>query len=118
MVAAGPGTFIHHLIEAAGGVNALDETKVRYPLLGREAILSLDPEVIIETAMESGGGGDISGILPGWEDLRAVRAGRAHRLEDDTLLRPGPRIVEALDRLAVLFHPGLVLGTEDPEVER
>jgi ABC-type hemin transport system substrate-binding protein len=35
----------------------------------------------------------------------AAVAGRVYRLEDDLLLRPGPRIVDGLEQMAAKIHP-------------
>jgi len=44
---------------------------------------------------------------PGWNTLRAVEAGRIHCLSEDLYGRPGPRLVEGLERLAQVVHPEL-----------
>ncbi len=50
---------------------------------------------------------DVSKVAarPGWERLRAVKAGRVHRLPEELFGRPGPRLVEGLERLARVVHP-------------
>jgi iron complex transport system substrate-binding protein len=46
--------------------------------------------------------------LPGWNDLAAVRAGRVYAADGNAYFnRSGPRLVESLEILAHLFHPGL-----------
>ena len=41
--------------------------------------------------------------------LPAVRNGRTHAVDADGLIvRPGPRLVDGVEALAELFHPGLV----------
>ncbi|HLC20882.1 MAG TPA: cobalamin-binding protein [Candidatus Methylomirabilis sp.] len=42
---------------------------------------------------------------PGWERLRAVKAGRIHCLPEELFGRPGPRLVEGLEALARVVHP-------------
>ena len=43
---------------------------------------------------------------PGWDELRAVRGGRAYAVDGHHLLnRPGPRLVESLEVLAGCLHP-------------
>ncbi len=50
---------------------------------------------------------DVSKIAerPGWERLRAVQAGRVHCFPEELFGRPGPRLVEGLERLARVVHP-------------
>ena len=43
----GPGSFIHQLIEAAGGANIAGETSTAYPRLAMEVVQALDPEIIV-----------------------------------------------------------------------
>ncbi len=103
LVAVGPGTFLDRLIIAAGGDNMLGASPVRYPLISGEQIIAADPGVIVVDVF----GQNTAALerLDGWRDLKAVRGGRVHLLRDDTLLRPGPRIMEGLELLARLLHP-------------
>ena len=41
-----------------------------------------------------------------WTDITAVRTGRLHTIPSDIINRPGPRIVEALEAMIGIFHPG------------
>jgi hypothetical protein len=44
--------------------------------------------------------------LPGWGRLRAVRAGQVYPVDPNGCLsRPGPRLVDGIERLAEIFHP-------------
>jgi iron complex transport system substrate-binding protein len=45
--------------------------------------------------------------LPGWSDIRAIRAGRVVRLPADLLNRPGPQVAVAARALRDALHPGL-----------
>ena len=47
---------------------------------------------------------------PGWNDLPAVRSGEVYLIDHSTLSRPGPRVVDGLELLAQLTHPGLFDG--------
>lgn len=43
---------------------------------------------------------------PGWAELRAVRSGRVFLLDGNRhCSRPGPRLPDALEMLAGIFHP-------------
>jgi iron complex transport system substrate-binding protein len=43
---------------------------------------------------------------PEWRRLRAVRAGRVHPVDaNGCFSRPGPRLVDGIERLAEIFHP-------------
>ena len=52
---------------------------------------------------------------PGWADLPAVRSGEVYLIDHSTLSRPGPRVVDGLELLAELTHPGLFSGLVPPD---
>jgi len=43
--------------------------------------------------------------LPGAAGLRALRDGRLVSVGQGSFFRPGPRIVDSLERLAAILHP-------------
>ena len=45
---------------------------------------------------------------PGWAALRAVRDGRVFVLLEAAFGRPGPRLVDGVELLCGLLHPGLL----------
>jgi iron complex transport system substrate-binding protein len=47
LTAAGPGTLLHDMLQIAGGTNALPQAAILYPVLDRERLLALRPDVII-----------------------------------------------------------------------
>ncbi len=104
IVVAGPGSFPSEMLSLAGADNAQTRGD-RYPTIGLEHALALDPDVVLDAAM-GGEGAPIGPGTPGWERLRAVRAGRVHRLSDMNVLRPGPSFAEGVTALALALHPG------------
>jgi iron complex transport system substrate-binding protein len=106
----GAGTYAHDVILEAGGRNLAASAPSLWPRLDMEAILSADPEVILVTVQPEEGL-DRRALLeryrahPVWAGLKAVRSGRVHPVDADTLNRPGPRIAEALPALLGLLHP-------------
>ena len=45
--------------------------------------------------------------LPLYKDLRAVQEGRVYELDENMLVRQGPRLIEGLEILADLFEGSL-----------
>jgi iron complex transport system substrate-binding protein len=43
----------------------------------------------------------------GWGGIQAVRDNRILAFNDDLVSRPGPRMIDALEELARVFHPEL-----------
>ncbi|MCI0372202.1 MAG: cobalamin-binding protein [candidate division NC10 bacterium] len=106
LITAGRGSIIDDLVRLAGGENVAGGIALRYPRLGLEEVLRVDPEVILLAGMGS------RPLRPesvrgweGWQVLRAVQAGRVRSLDGDLLHRPGPRIVEGLEAIARALHP-------------
>jgi iron complex transport system substrate-binding protein len=104
LVAAGSRTHIGELLSLAGGENITGETQQSWPILSAETIVARAPEVIIEAGM----GSERDAEKNRWQDLSslpAVKEGRIYPYPSDKILRPGPRIGEALEELARLIHP-------------
>lgn len=102
MLVAREGTYTGDAIVRAGGRFALEGTAT-LAQVSPEAILAADPDVLLW----AGSARDLAALIaePGWADLRAVRAGRAHAVSRAELLIPGPRTVDGIERLAALLHP-------------
>jgi iron complex transport system substrate-binding protein len=99
VVAAGPGTFGHQLIERAGGTNVLADAGSNYPRIDIEKILELDPEVLLDA---SGMGRD-AGTADFWSQfstIRAVKQDRVFYLTETAVMRPGPRLPRGLEYIA------------------
>jgi len=110
VVVAGGGSFPDEMLRLAGAENAITGEKQRFPTLGIERVLALDPDVVLDAtggAMREGI--SISPDLPGWSEARAVREGRLIVVSDDRILRPGPRVGQGLALLARSLHPGAPL---------
>lgn len=99
----GHGTLHGSAIAAAGGRNVAP-VGGGPPLLGLERLLSLDPESIVIVGGGEAGAGATLASLQALTTLTAARAGRLHALPDPGLLVPGPRILELVARLRLLFN--------------
>jgi len=106
LIAAGPAAYIHDLVEMAGGGNVVRERSVPYPRLSWEEVVGAAPEVILVASHR-----DLSDRPPmgeawrEWQSVPAVRSGRIVAVQGDTIHRPGPRVAEAVERLARAIHP-------------
>jgi iron complex transport system substrate-binding protein len=103
---AGPGSFADEMIRRAGGINVIEHGGA-YPTIGVEQVLVLDPDVVVNAAIaETHGSQRIGRDSPGWSKVRAVARGDVRAVEDETVLRPGPRVGEGLAVLAQAIHAG------------
>jgi iron complex transport system substrate-binding protein len=103
----GPGSFIHELIELAGGTNIAARTGSAFPQLSVEEIVSADPEVIVLGDSDYGVTKEQVAARPGWSGVTAVRTGRVAAISGDLVSRPGPRVVEAAELYAKILHPAV-----------
>jgi iron complex transport system substrate-binding protein len=101
LVAAGPGSYPDELLGILGARNVVAGRRA-WPVVPLETAAALDPEVVVDAAVrEHGGPGGSLLAIP------AVRRGAVVRMSDDAALRPGPRLVQALEELLPAIHPGL-----------
>ena len=104
----GQDTFIHNLIEDAGGVNIFADI-AGFQSVDIEAVIGRDPEVIIVTAMGGTASGTWEWVLtePRLAGVSARQNGRVYYVEANWVERPGPRIVLGLEVVAKCIHPGI-----------
>jgi iron complex transport system substrate-binding protein len=114
IVSVGTDTFIHELIEKAGGTN-LAAGDTPYPRFSREQVLGLSPEVIIITSMARAA--VFERVKEEWSSWPSLPAVQNHKIfiEDSNLFdRPSPRLVDALELLAKLIHPEFIKESLSP----
>ncbi len=116
LITVGPGSFIHHLIELAGGRNAAERASAPYPRLTMEEVLTQNPDILLFPI------GEFEGIPQAeqdrwkrWDSLSAVQEGKLFQIQSDLLNRPGPRVIKGLRQLVTLLHPDVSPG--DPVAE-
>ena len=101
--AAGPGSFYDDLIRLAGHRNAAAVGGRAYAPLSLEAILTTDPDVIIELTPDgttrTEGDAQARRIWGKVGPLRAVEAGRVHVLQGQAHFILGPRIAQTFEAL-------------------
>jgi iron complex transport system substrate-binding protein len=101
----GRDSYLHDLIELAGGRNLGADQPGGYFHCNAEWVITNAPEIIIAPAMTRDKGNDIS-LRPGWESIPAVRNGRIYAaLDQDILYRLGPRLLDGLRLLHACIHP-------------
>jgi iron complex transport system substrate-binding protein len=112
----GPGSFIHQLIEAAGGANIAADTSTAYPRFALEEVLARDPELIVfPVGTAEGIPEDDQQQWRRWSSLSAVKHNRLVLMPSVLVDRPGPRIVEGLELLAKAIHPEAFTGESEEE---
>jgi iron complex transport system substrate-binding protein len=105
------GHWTPELVRLAGGQPVLSqegEYSVRIPWADLRAA---NPDVLVIACCGHGVERTredlpLLGTLPGWNQMRAVRAGRVYVVDGSAYFsRPGPRVVDTLEILATVIHP-------------
>lgn len=118
LITAGPHTFIADAIRIAGGISISDDLSGEWPRLSLEDALHRDPDIILFPKSESFSPSlDEFQQLPGWKDFRAVKNHRMYFVSD-TINRPSPRLIDAMEEVARILHSEQKPAAHDPESPR
>ena len=98
-VAAGKGSYLNDLCRAAGFVNVLEQVPPSYSVISFDTIAGLDPDWIILPEGEIGKESREEFV----GKIRAVNKKiMIGEISADLIMRPGPRVVEGVEKLAEL----------------
>jgi iron complex transport system substrate-binding protein len=109
LMTAGKGTFIDDLITLAGGRNIASGAGTGFINFASEVLFKDNPEVYVAPIGSQSNPGQISS-RPGYDQLKAVHDKRVFTIQDDLVVRPGPRLALGLQELARMFHPEASAG--------
>ncbi|MFJ5714668.1 ABC transporter substrate-binding protein [Neobacillus sp. NPDC093127] len=101
----GTNTFMHEMLESIQATNAAEEHE-GWVKLTEEEIVKLNPDVIITTYgyyVEN----PKEQVLArkGWAEVPALKNKQVFDVDNDTVTRPGPRLIEGVETLAELIYP-------------
>jgi ABC-type Fe3+-hydroxamate transport system substrate-binding protein len=110
LTAVAPGTFLDEMLQAAGGRNVLEKGGMLYPVLDRERLIALDPQVIVLITPDAGSAA--AGDAPTRDPLAALKLPEAMKprivqLTDPTALLPSTSMPRIAAGLARGLHPEL-----------
>jgi iron complex transport system substrate-binding protein len=101
--AAGAASFIGELLARLGARNIVPAALGPFPRINPELVVRGDPDVIMIAERDAGSLAD----RPGWTQMRAVRERRICTFtssESEVLVRPGPRMAEAVQLMAACLQ--------------
>jgi iron complex transport system substrate-binding protein len=98
LVVSGPNSFAGELLTDAGGLNVVETSTNPFMNYDVERAISKKPDVILDAADVGGPNRDRFLALPGFKTARVVKLGAS-------ALRPGPRLIEALEEIFHALHP-------------
>ncbi len=99
LVVAGPGSLPDELLRICGAENVVKGERA-WPVYPLEKAVAADPDVVVDAAPQEPAEG-----IRRFAAIAAIRRGAVVRLENDDLIRPGPRMIRALDPLFARLHP-------------
>jgi iron complex transport system substrate-binding protein len=103
--AAGSGTFLSDVLEAAGASNAL-AGRPGWPVVSAEFLATVPVDFLVLPASPASAGVYARALASGALSRGAIARARVVRIDESVLTRPGPRVFDALEELARAFHPG------------
>ena len=112
---AGTNPYYQDVIRWAGGVNVAESTGLAFPNISVEAIVAMNPDVIVDLMMGveiSPSTGDTGtqedDLTSDWKTLgdavNAVKTGRVYTLTESYATIPGPRAPLFIKKLAEILH--------------
>jgi len=104
---AGAGTFLDLLIQQAGGRNVGAALGSAWAQISQEELLVQNPQIILLGDAAYGITPESVAARTGWGVISAVENGRIYPFDDNLVSRPGPRLVDGLEKLAEIIHPEL-----------
>jgi iron complex transport system substrate-binding protein len=117
------GSFFSELVEIAGGEPLTPPANHQYTKISMEAMVSMDPEVILDIVQSAsaptiiiGTGAEIAedprAVWNQLSDVQAVRNGRVYPMNDLSLVHPSQFVGRAARRFADVIHPEVFSDSE------
>ncbi len=105
---SGSGTFVDTLITMSGGENVGAVLDDAWAQISVEELITQNPDIIILGDFTWGNvtPEDVA-ARESWVDITAVQNNAIHTFDDNLVSRPGPRLVDGLEAMALLLHPEL-----------
>lgn len=97
-MSVGNTSFIHDVIQTSGAQNIFSDIETGYPVVSEESIIARNPDVIF---LPSDSPETIETIRKrtGWNSINAVKNGKIYKIDGDIISRPGPRVVDAIEKI-------------------
>lgn len=111
VITAGQNTFINEMISLAGGINIAASDMARYPRYSAEGILSGAPDIILFAPMANDS--EFTAVKKFWQkfpEIPAVKKNKIYPIETDLISRASPRIIDAVEKMALIFHPEIKIS--------
>ena len=115
LFSVGAGSLQDELVVHAGGINIFSDMQKKSGEVSPEAVVAKNPQVII--LFDRGVTVEQVKSRPGWNIIDAVKNNRVYYISDEQNTgaygAPGPRIVDGLEKMAMLIHSDLSKNLEN-----
>ena len=101
LITIGSGSFLHELVEIAGGSNVYGFAREISPAVSLEDVARRDPRFVLAGPVNAAN----LRRSPAWQSVGAVREGRVLVVDTTLVARPSVKLGEAAVSLARLLHP-------------
>ncbi len=125
LITPGPGSFQYDALQRSGARLMAFQTKQPYVKVSLKQIIEFDPEVVVFCGVEEGQRQPsrcmgcvaakpicqrtLDDLTNGeWEQTTAFREHRVYPIPCHTICRPGPRLIDGMERLHSIFSSGSV----------
>lgn len=98
------GTFLDEMVVRAGGINLFADINMPWPKISQESLIRRRPALILDFQAMPVETARRAALVADWERL-GFRADQVRILEEDFLLRPGPRAAASARRISRAICP-------------
>lgn len=109
----GRGSYVHTLVDVAGGTSITADIENQAPTLSDEYVLQEEPDVILGLWGNDYDPDRLLELHPTWDVVPAIKNDRVLSVPASLIARPGPRVVEGARMLAQRLHPERFSAPED-----
>ena len=99
LMTAGPGTFLSEIVARAGGSNVFADVATLWPKISQESLVRRKPALILDFQSVAADETRRAALIADWTQL-GFRTDQVRILDEDFLLKPGPRAARSAARIA------------------
>ncbi len=100
----GKGSYLDDLLTLAGGVNIGSDAGEGWVQMSQETIIAMNPKIILLGDAAYGITPEQIGQRTGWNTIDAVKNNQVFPFDDNLVSRPGPRMIDGLEKLAEIIR--------------
>ena len=105
VIVPGRRSWVNEMLRLAGAYNPWEDAEAESLPVETSAVVQAAPEAVIMSwcgVAEHKYRAEVVRRRPGWENVPAIRSDRIHAVSEAWLGRPGPRLLEGIDRLRAI----------------